>query len=173
MAPEKDKSIAYKHHKDRTGFISNGVKVLARNKEAHFNYSIEHELTAGVSLKGHEVKSAKHGEVSLKGAHVTIHGNEAFLVNAHISPYKYAGELPGYEPTRSRKLLLNRAEISGLIGKYKEQGMAVVPLELLEIRGLVKVKLGIGRGKKKYDKRASIKKREDERKMSRMIRIKT
>ena len=121
-------------------------------------------------LAGHELKSVKHGDVSLKGAHVTIHGPEAFLVNAHISAYKYAGEIKGYEPTRSRKLLLNRKEISGLIGKYKEQGMAVVPLEMYEKRGLVKVKLGIGRGKKRYDKRESIKKREAQRKILRGIR---
>ena len=146
------------------------AKVLARNKEAFFNYAIEHELEAGISLFGHEVKSAKHGDASLRGAHVTIRGNDAVLVNAHISPYKYAGEIAGYDPTRSRKLLLNRKEISHLIGKYKEQGMAVVPLEMYEKRGLVKVKLGIGRGKKKYDKRAAIRKKEDERKISRMMR---
>ena len=146
------------------------MKVLARNKEAFFNYAIEHELEAGLVLGGAEGKSAKLGDVSLKGAHVTFHGNDAYLINAHISAYRYAGELKGYEPTRSRKLLLNRKEISSLIGKYKEQGMAVVPLELYEKRGLVKVKLGIGRGKKKYDKRAAIRKKEDERKISRAIR---
>lgn len=146
------------------------MKILAQNREAHFDYTIEHTLEAGIVLAGHEVKSVKRGDVSLKGAHVTIHGNEAVLVNAHISPYKYAGEIKGYEPARSRKLLLNRKEISGLIGKFKEQGMAVVPLELYEKRGLVKVKLGIGRGKKKYDKRESIKKRESDRKIQRAIR---
>lgn len=149
------------------------MTVLAKNKDAYFNYAIEHELEAGIVLTGQEVKSVKKGDVSLKGAHVTIHGSEAFLVNAHVSPYKYAGSLTGYDPTRSRKLLLKRQEISSLIGKYKEAGMAVVPLELREVRGLVKVRLGIGRGKKKYDKRESIKKREDQRKMQRMIRQKT
>ena len=149
------------------------MRVLAKNKEAFFNYSIEHDLEAGIVLAGHEVKSAKHGDVSLKGAHVMIRGNEAFLVNAHISAYKYAGELKGYEPTRSRKLLLNKKEISGLIGTSREQGMAVVALELYEKRGFVKVKLGIGRGKKKYDKRESIKRRDDKRKIERAIRGKT
>lgn len=146
------------------------MKVLAKNKEAFFNYAIEQELEAGVVLLGHEVKSVKNGTLSLKGAHVTIRGHEAWLVNAHISPYKYAGELPGYDPTRSRKLLLNRKEISGLIGKAKVQGMAVVPLEVYAKRGLVKIRLGIGRGKKKYDKRESIKRREADRKISRAIR---
>lgn len=146
------------------------MRVWAKNKEAFFNYSIEQELEAGIVLAGHEVKSVKRGDVSLKGAHVTVHGNEAFLVNAHISAYKYAGELKGYEPTRTRKLLLSKKEISSLIGTAKEQGMAVVPLEMYEKRGLVKVKLGIGRGKKKYDKRESIKRRDDQRKINRAIR---
>ncbi len=146
------------------------MSVLAKNKEAFFNYVIEHELEAGIVLLGHEVKSVKTGTMSLKGAHVTIRGNEAVLVNAHISPYKYSGEIPGYDPTRSRKLLLNRKEISSLIGKYKEQGMAVVPLEVYTKHGLVKLKLGIGRGKKKYDKRESIKKRDDKRKMARVLK---
>lgn len=146
--------------------------ILAKNKEAYFNYEIEETLEAGISLLGHEVKSIKSGQVSLKGAHVTIHGSEALLVNAHISPYKYAGELKGYEPTRSRKLLLKRKEIDSIIGKYKIAGYAVVPLELYTKKGLVKVKLGIGRGKKKHDKREVIRKREDERKIARAIRVK-
>ena len=148
------------------------MKILARNKEAFFNYEIEHTLEAGIVLSGHEVKSIKTGTVSLKGAHVTIRGTEAYLLNMHVSPYKHAGEIPGYEPTRSRKLLLNKKEISSLIGKYKEMGMAVVPLEIYEKKSLIKVKLGIGRGKRKYDKRETIKKREDDRKISRAIRNK-
>jgi SsrA-binding protein len=146
------------------------TKVLAVNKRARFDYAMERELEAGIVLSGQEVKSVKTGNVSLKGSHVAITRDEAFLLNAHISPYKYAGELPGYEPTRSRKLLLHRKEISGLIGKYKEQGMAVVPIEMYVKSGLVKVKLGIGRGKKQYDKREAIRKREDERNIGRAIR---
>lgn len=148
------------------------MTILAKNKQAYFDYAIEHELEAGIVLTGQEVKSVKKGDVSLKGAHVTIHDSEAFLINAHISPYKYAGNLQGYEPTRSRKLLLKKDEISSLIGKYKEQGMAVFPLEFKAAHGLVKVKIGIGRGKKKYDKRESIKKKEDDRKIQRMIKAK-
>ncbi len=148
------------------------MTVLAKNKEAYFDYEIIDKLEAGISLLGHEVKSVKKGDVSLKGAHVTVHGEEAFLVNAHVAPYRYAGELPGYDPTRSRKLLLKKNEISGLIGKAKVAGMAVVPLEFIQKRGLVKVILGIGRGKKKHDKREAIRKREDERKMSRALRRK-
>ena len=146
------------------------MTILAKNKEAYFNYSIEKELEAGIVLAGHEVKSVKHGDVSLKGAHVIIRRDEAYLVNAHISPYKFAGEIKGYDPTRERKLLLRRKEIAGLIGKSKEQGMAVVPLEFKAAHGLVKVKLGIGRGKKKYDKREAIKKRDVEREIRRVVR---
>ena len=146
--------------------------ILAKNKEAYFNYEIEDSLEAGIQLLGHEVKSAKSGNVSLKGAHVTVHGSEAMLVNAHIAPYKYAGELAGYDPTRSRKLLLKRKEIDSIIGKYKIAGYAIVPLELYTKKGLIKVKLGIGRGKKKWDKRDVIKKKEADRKIGRAIRAK-
>ena len=146
--------------------------ILAKNKEAYFNYEIEDSLEAGIQLLGHEVKSAKSGNVSLKGAHVTVYGSEAMLVNAHIAPYKYAGELAGYDPTRSRKLLLKRKEIDSIIGKYKIAGYAIVPLELYTKKGLIKVKLGIGRGKKKWDKRDVIKKKEADRKIGRAIRAK-
>lgn len=147
------------------------MPILAKNKQAGFDYLVEQELEAGIVLSGQEVKSVKAGNVSLKGAHVTIHKGEAYLVNAHISPYKYAGDLSGYDPTRSRKLLLKRQEISRLIGKAKEQGMAIVPLRMYTKRGFVKVKLGIGRGKKKWDKREAIRRREDERKISRATRF--
>ena len=148
------------------------MTILAKNKEIYFNYEIEDSLEAGIQLLGHEVKSAKSGNVSLKGAHVTVHGSEAMLVNAHIAPYKYAGELAGYDPTRSRKLLLKRKEIDSIIGKYKIAGYAIVPLELYTKKGLIKVKLGIGRGKKKWDKRDVIKKKEADRKIGRAIRAK-
>ena len=148
------------------------MAVLAKNKQAYFDYEIQETLEAGISLMGHEVKSAKTGNVSLKGSHVAINRGQANLVNLHISPYKYAGALPEYDPTRSRKLLLNRKEIDSIIGKYKIAGYAIVPLELYTKKGLIKVKLGIARGKKKWDKRESIKRREAERKIKRAIRSK-
>ena len=145
-------------------------KVLARNKQAGFNYSIEHKIEAGIVLTGQEVKSAKKGNVSLKGSYVTVRDGEVFLVNAHISPYAMAGDLKGYNPTQDRKLLLKKEEISGLIGKYKEQGMGLFPLDIHTKKGYVKLLIGIGRGKKKYDKRQSIKKREADRKIKRALR---
>jgi len=145
-------------------------KILATNKEAYFNYKIEHKLEAGMVLSGQEVKSAKQGNVSLKGSYVTVRNGEAFLVHAHISAYERASDLSGYDPTQERKLLLKKAEIVSLIGKYKEQGMGLVPVDLHTKKGLVKLTIGIGRGKKKYDKRESIKKRDADRKIKRALR---
>lgn len=120
-------------------------------------------------MTGPEVKSLKSGQASLKGAYVSLRGGEAFLVKAHVSPYKYAGGKHGAKdinPERDRKILLNRREISGLIGK--EKGTAIIPLEIFTgHRGLIKIKIGVGRGKKKYDKRETIKKREVERRIRR------
>lgn len=149
------------------------MTVLVRNKEAGFNYQIEHELEAGIQLTGQEVKSVKGGNASLKGSYVSMQGEEVFLTGAHIAPYKHAGMLKGYEPTRQRKLLLKKEEINSIIGKYKEQGMALFPLDMHTKRGLVKVKIGIGRGKKKHDKRETIKKREIDRKIGRALRART
>jgi len=146
------------------------MKPLAKNKQASFDYDIKDRFEAGLELFGHEVKSVKTGQASLKGAYVTMHGNEAFLINAHIPPYKFAGELPGYDPYRSRKLLLHKKELDYLIGKTKEQGLAIVPLKMYTKKGRVKLGIGIGRGKKKFDKRESIKKREVDRKIRRAMK---
>lgn len=146
------------------------AKVLVRNKQAHFNYAIEETVQAGIALKGYEVKSVKGGNASLKGSYVSVRGEEAFLVNAHIGLYEKAGPMPDYNPRRDRKLLLKKAEIKRLIGTYKAQGMALIPLEMRQERGLVKLLIGVGRGKKKYDKREAIAKREAERRIRRAIR---
>lgn len=145
-------------------------KVLAQNREARFNYEIKDTLEAGLSLLGQEVKSVKLGNASLKGAYVTLRGQEAYLINAYIASYQYAGDQSGYDPLRSRKLLLRRAELKRLVGLAKEQGLAIIPLELYTKKGLVKLKIAVGRGKKKYDKREAIKKREAERKIKRAMR---
>lgn len=141
------------------------MKVLVNNRKAYFDYLISDEIITGVSLSGPEVKSVKSGAVSLKGAYISIHNEEAFLVHAHITPYKYAKNTD-YDPERRRRLLLKKKEIQSLIGK--EKGVSIVPLELLLTpRGLIKLKIGIGRGKKKYDKRETIKKRDVERRIRR------
>lgn len=145
------------------------MAILANNRKAAFNYAISDEMVGGLVLTGAEVKSLKAGQASLKGAYISLRGGEAFLVKAHVSPYKYAGGKQGakdIDPERARKLLLTKREINSLVGK--ENGTAIIPLEIFTgRRGLVKIKIGIGRGKKKYDKRETIKKREMERRIRR------
>jgi SsrA-binding protein len=137
------------------------MKILVQNRRARFDYSIEDELIAGIELSGAEVKSLKSSQGSLAGAHISIRGGEAFLVHLHVSPYAKAGgaNATKTDPERDRKLLLNRSELDSLIGK--EKGSVIIPIEVLQTgRGLVKVKIGVGHGKKKYDKRETIKKRD-------------
>jgi len=144
--------------------------VLAVNKRANFDYEIKEKFEAGMVLLGHEVKSAKTGHVNLKGSYVTLKKSkkklpELYLINAHISLYKHAGTVKSYDPTRPRKLLVKKREIKHLIGKKQEQGLTLVPIKLYTKRSLIKLEFGIGRGKKKIDKREIIKKREQEKKI--------
>jgi len=148
------------------------MKLIQKNKLAYFNYKILEKFEAGIVLTGAEVKSVKKGQIDLKGSYVTIHNNEAWLINAHISPYKMASSQKDYDPTRARKLLLKQKEIKSLIGKEKAQGLTIVPISVYIIRRLVKIKLGLARGKKKADKRESIKKRDVNRKIRRAMRQK-
>ncbi len=137
------------------------MKALAINKRAKFDFDIRDTFDAGLILEGHEVKSAKSGNVSLTGSYVKVSARGASLVGAHIGAYKYAPK-ENYEPTQSRKLLLNKSELNQLIGK--EKGLVVVPLEMyVANRGLIKLKLGVGRGRKKTDKREYIKQRDTKR----------
>lgn len=137
------------------------MKSLAFNKRAKFDYDINNTFDAGLVLSGPEVKAVKDGNVSLAGSYVKVGAKGVQLVGAHIGPYKYA-PVEGYDPTRSRVLLLNQAEINQLLGK--EKGVTIIPIEIYATgRGLVKLKLGVGRGRKKEDKREYIKKRDTKR----------
>lgn len=136
------------------------MKVVATNKRARFDYEINETLTAGIVLTGQEVKSVKQGAISLKGSYIHISQGEAYLLNAHITPYKQASNIASYDPTQSRKLLLHRSEIEKLIGSIKSDGKTAVPMSVGIERGLVKVLIGVGRGKKLHDKRETIKKRD-------------
>jgi SsrA-binding protein len=144
------------------------MKILAKNKRAKYDYEITEKLVAGLVLSGGEVKSTKAGHISLKGSYVTVKDNEAWLTNAHITPYAYAGGNKE-EPARPRKLLLHRNQIDSLLGA-RSGGIVAVPLAVLEDRGLIKVEIGFGRGKKKYDKREVIKKRDTEREAERRFK---
>ena len=133
----------------------------ANNPKAGFDYEILETIEAGIVLQGHEVKSIKTGKVSIKGSYVKILNEEAFLIGAVIPPYQPANTPKNYDPQRSRKLLLSRKEISKLIGNSQSSGLTLVPLKLYDKRGLIKLLVGIARGKKKYDKRETIHKKKD------------
>ena len=134
------------------------MKTLAENQRAKFDYDIKEALVAGLVLSGPEVKSAKQGNMSLAGAYVTVSSAGARLINCHIGPYKYAANKK-YDPTQTRALLLNRGEISRLLGK--EKSLVLVPLEIFATsKGWLKLKIGLGKARKKADKREYIKKRE-------------
>jgi SsrA-binding protein len=139
------------------------------NRRARHDYSIEETFEAGLVLTGSEVKSLREGKANLKDSHVRIENGEAWLWNAHVSPYGPASQL-GHEPTRSRKLLLHRHEIERLDGKVRERGLALIPLRLYFKRGRVKVEVALARGKKLHDKRAAIREREVERELERTMR---
>jgi len=140
------------------------------NKKATFDYEILEKFEAGLVLLGHEVKSIRSGGVSLKGGYITFHKNDALLTNVHIPRYKYAGNLEGYDPEQSRKLLLTKKEINYLKGKSQEKGLTIVPLALYNKGRHIKLELGIARGRKKYDKRRVIKEREQKRAVAKALK---
>lgn len=138
------------------------------NKKARFNYEITETLEAGIELLGPEVKSIKGGMGSLEGAYAVVRGGEVFLLGSNIPPYQ-AGNMPkGYDPLRTRKLLLTKKEIIELAQMEQEKKLTIVPLSMYNKGGKVKVSLGVARGKKKFDKRETIKKRDTEREIGRL-----
>jgi len=136
-----------------------GEKLIASNKKAFYDYFILQKAEAGVALTGTEVKSLRDGKANIKDSYVIFKDGEAFLFNAHISPYSH-GNLQNHEPERNRKLLLHRREIEKLREQVVEKGLTVVPLRLYFKGGKVKVEIAVVRGKKLYDKRETEKKRE-------------
>ena len=136
-----------------------GEKLIASNKKAFHDYFVLQKAEAGVALTGTEVKSLRDGKANIKDSYVIFKNGEAFLFNAHISPYSH-GNLQNHEPERSRKLLLHRREIEKLHAQVVEKGLTVVPLRLYFKGGKVKVEIAVVRGKKLYDKRETEKKRE-------------
>jgi len=138
---------------------------LALNKRARFDYEFLDTFEGGLVLSGSEVKSIKEGHVQLKGAFVTIRDSELWLRNAYVAPYKPAGPKPSYEPYQDRKILIHKAELKRLIGKSQEAGLTIVPISLYTKARLVKLEFALARGKKKYEKRETIKKRDLDRKV--------
>lgn len=147
------------------------MPVLATNKKANYDYEILKSFEAGLVLTGQEVKSAKKGNAKLKGAYVVISNDEAYVINMHIPKYNKAGSLQDYDPYRSRKLLLNKKELNFLIGKKNEKGLTLVPTKMYTKFGRIKLEFGVARGKKKFEKKEAIKKRDIDRDMRRQYGV--
>ena len=141
------------------------------NKKVYYNYQVLDKFEAGISLIGQEVKSIKSGRISLKGSYVVFKDEELYLIGANIPPYQPKNAPPDYNPERSRKLLLKKSEIKYLIGKSKQKGLTLMPLRVYTKRGKIKLEFGTVKGKKKFDKRELIKKREIEKEIRRMLKI--
>jgi len=143
-------------------------KMIATNRRARHEYAIEETCEAGIALVGTEVKSVRAGRINLQDSFVRIEGGQAWVYNMSISPYEQGGRF-NVEPKRTRKLLLHKQEINRLIGKYQEKGLAIIPLAVYVERGYVKVEIGVGRGRKLYDRRREITEREIERDRRRQL----
>ncbi len=146
------------------------MKILAENKKAYFTYQILEKFEAGMILIGQEVKSIKSGKMSLKGSYVVLRGEEPYLIGANIPPYQPKNAPSDYDPEKSRKLLLKKSEIKHLIGKTKEKGLTLVPLKIYTRGAKIKLEFGIAKGRKKFDKRELIKKREAKREIKRELK---
>ena len=144
-------------------------RTLVQNRQARFNYEILEKVEAGISLVGTEVKSIRDGKANIKEAYADVRDGEVWLVGAHISPYSH-GNITNHEPLRERKLLLNAIEIHRLQGKVMEKGLTLIPLRLYMKGRLIKLELGVGRGKKLVDKREDIKKKDQDREIARAMR---
>ncbi len=145
------------------------IKIICKNRKAHFNFEIDDTLEAGIALLGSEVKSLRQGRANLSDSYAKFRDGELFLVDAHISPYDYANR-ENHDPLRERKLLLHKRELKKLHGKVTERGFSLVPLKLYFKRGKVKVDLALAKGKKSFDKREAIKKKEQRREMERLAK---
>ncbi|MBE9166845.1 SsrA-binding protein SmpB [Pleurocapsales cyanobacterium LEGE 06147] len=147
-----------------------GIKVIADNRQARYQYEILETYEAGIELTGTEVKSIRAGKANLRDGYVIIRNGEAWLLNVHISPYQASGQYFNHEPRRTRKLLLHRREINKLIGQVEQKGLTLIPLKLYLKRGWIKVSIGLAKGKKLHDKRETLKRRQDRREMARAMK---
>ena len=150
---------------------SEGIKVLAVNKKARFNYSIEESFECGISLVGTEVKSIKEGRFSFADSYAQVDNDELWLVDLHVTPYAF-GNRVNHDPLRRRKLLVHKKEIKRLKRVTPERGLTLVPLKFYLKRGMVKCELGIAKGKKLFDKRHDIRARDQQRELERDFKLK-
>lgn len=150
--------------------IKSDTMSIATNKKAFYEYEILEKYEAGLVLFGHEVKAIKTGHINLQGSYVVLKNEELFLLNAHIPPYQPKNTPADYDPYRSRKLLMRREEIKNLIGKIQQKGLTLMPINVYIKRGKIKLEFGLARGKKKADKRETIKKRDDKRRIEKALK---
>lgn len=148
-----------------------GIKIIAKNKRAGFDYHLLEKFEAGLVLTGTEIKSVRAHQVNLRRSYVQARNGELWLVEAHIAPYAH-GNIQNHEPERPRKLLLHRREINRIIDQLQQKSLTVVPTKMYLRDGLAKVEIALAQGKKKYDKRQDIAKRDDQRRVERALREK-
>ena len=146
-----------------------GLKIISLNRKANFNYFFEDLIEAGIVLKGSEIKSVRNGKVNIADSYAVEKNGEIFLINAHIAQYKEAS-ISNHNPTDERKLLLNKRQINKLIGKIQREGFTVIPTKMYFKKGKAKIEIAVAKGKKKYDKRETKKKRDWNRDKARYIR---
>ena len=146
-----------------------GLKIICLNRKASFNYFFEQLIEAGIVLKGSEIKSIRNGKVNISESYAVEKGGEIFLLNSHIASYKEAS-YSDHNPTDERKLLFNKKEVNKLIGKVNRDGFSLIPTKMYFKKGIAKVEVAIAKGKKKYDKRQTIKNRQWNRDKSRYVR---
>ncbi len=144
--------------------------MLIQNKKAHFDYEILEKFTAGIELLGFEVKALRGKMGSLEGSYVTIRGGEAYLIGSSIPPFQPNNTPKDYDPRRNRRLLLTKKEIASLAGTENKKGLTIVPISVYNAGRKIKVEIGVARGKKKFDKRETIKKRETDREIRRTLK---
>ena len=144
-----------------------GIKIIVNNSKARFNYFLEDFVECGIELKGSEIKSIRRSGASLADSYVVIRNHEAYILNMHIAPYEH-GNIFNHEPNRTRKLLLHKKEIMKMEQKAAEKVMTIVPTKVYLKKGILKVEIALGKGKKLYDKRETIKRRDDERMMAKL-----
>lgn len=146
------------------------MKTLVKNQKVFFNYEITDKYNAGIELFGFEVKSIKESKGNMEGSYIVIRGGEAFLIGLDIPPFQQNNTPEGYDPKRNRRLLLNKKELTILAEKEKESGLTIVPISLYNNGRRIKVELGVAKGKKKFDKRQTIKKRESDKEINRTLK---
>ena len=152
--------------------MTDNIKIIANNRKAGFEYTLIETFEAGISLQGSEIKSIRAGQISIQESYVDVQeGREAWLIEAHIAPYEQAGKFYNHEPRRKRKLLLHKKEIRELWNNVRIKGMTVVPTRVYLKDGRAKIEIALAKGKKAYDKRATIAKRDEARDKERSMRV--